>query len=170
MARIQIEAPTELTLAEKNEFIKVVKAAGEAPGISMARVDEAECLVRYFSPDEIIGTAALKKPLDVYRKSCFSKAGHAELERFFPLELGYVWAHDSARGRGLGHLLAAAALSWREKKTGVFATSESTNLGMHRVLESRHFERAGKDWSAPRDGKPNRRLALFLSPGVESAP
>jgi hypothetical protein len=167
MERMQIEAPSELTLTEKNEFIDVVRAAGEARGISMDRVNKAVCLVRYFSPDGLIGTAALKKPGDGYRKGCFSKAGLAELERSYTLELGYVWAVDGTRGRGAGHLLVAAALSQREKKMSVFATSESSNFGMHRVLDSRHFEHVGKDWLVPRKDKPHRRLALFVSPGSE---
>ena len=120
--------------------------------------------MRFYLSERLSGTAALKKPTEDYRKRCFQNAGITNLERSFPLELGYVVTHTDLRGRGLAHLLVAAALNQREKETGVFATSESSNFAMHRILDSRHFERAGKDWPAPRkDESQSPPCSLFVT-------
>jgi hypothetical protein len=167
MDELKIGKPDDLNDDEKAELIEFVKAAGEVPGITLEHVKQAVCVVRLRSADALIGAAALKTPYDTYRTDRFAKAGLAGAERHYPLELGYLAVQtDLRQRRGLGHLLVAAALSRREKTTGVFATSEISNFGMHSILASRHFERAGADWEAPRKNTPDRRLALFLSPGV----
>jgi hypothetical protein len=51
MARLQIDAPVQLTDAEKQEFMNAIKAAGEAPHITMDRVNAAAFLIRYFTTD-----------------------------------------------------------------------------------------------------------------------
>lgn len=158
MESLSIVTPDELKKINKYQladFTAFVTKAGEA---SASHVNSAKCLVQLHS-EKLIGTAALKTDRS-YRNSCFKKAGLAELADKFPFELGYVVVDLALRGRGLSHLVVAAALSRREK-SGVYATSNLLNLAMHKVLESRGFIRAGVPWESKK--KPEQYLALFLS-------
>jgi GNAT superfamily N-acetyltransferase len=158
METLNIATPDELKKINKQqlaEFATFVKKAGEA---SASHVNSAKCLAQLRS-DRLIGTAALKAD-KVYRNNCFKKAGLAELADKFPFELGYIVVDPTQRGRGLAHLLVAAALSRREK-ADIYATSNLLNLAMHKVLESRGFIRAGVPWES--QIKPGQHLALFLS-------
>jgi GNAT superfamily N-acetyltransferase len=155
---LSIAAPSELKKLDKQQvadFATFVRKAGEA---SALHVDSAKCLVQLHF-DRLIGSAALKTD-EGYRNTCFERAGLAELRDKFPFELGYVVIDPTMRGRGLSHLVVAAALSQREN-AGVYATSNLLNLAMHRVLESRGFVRAGVPWQSQK--KAGQHLALFLS-------
>lgn len=158
MEILSIATPDELRKVSKQklaDFAAFVRKAGEA---NASHVNSAKCLVQLYS-DKLIGTAALKTDKG-YRNSCFEKAGLAELADKFSFELGYVVVDPTLRGRGLSHLVVAAALSLREK-AGVYATSNLSNLAMHKVLGSRGFIRAGVPWES--QTKPGQHVALFVS-------
>jgi predicted GNAT family N-acyltransferase len=136
METLRISTPSELRKENKRQlkdFADFVRSAGEAEA---THVETAKCLVQLRS-DKLIGTAALKTD-QAYRKSCFENAGVQKLVDKFSLELGYVVVDKSLRGRGMSHLLTAAALSRRENR-GVYATSNLANIAMHKVLKSRGF-------------------------------
>jgi hypothetical protein len=157
METLRIATPDDLDKENKGqlaEFAAFVRTAGEANAM---HVNSAKCLVQ-LRLETLIGTAALKTDKN-YRNACFKNAGLDELAATFPLELGYVVVDPKLRGRGLSHLVVAAALSQREK-AGVYATSNLSNLAMHRVLESRGFIRAGVPWESQKN---SGYLALFLS-------
>jgi GNAT superfamily N-acetyltransferase len=158
MEILSIATPDELQKVNKQQladFAAFVRKAGEAKAL---HVNNAKCLVQLHS-GKLIGTAALKTD-EGYRNSCFEKASLADLADKFSFEVGYVVVDPTLRGRGLSHLVVAAALSRREK-AGVYATSNLLNLAMHKVLESRGFIRAGVPWES--QTKPGQHLALFLS-------
>jgi GNAT superfamily N-acetyltransferase len=155
---LRIATPDELEKENKQQladFAAFVKNAGEA---AASHVRTAKCLVQLLHSGKLIGSAALKTD-NGYRISCFKNAGVDELAGRFPLELGYVVVDKDLRGRGVSHLLVAAALSQR-LKDGIYATSNLVNLAMHKVLESQGFVRAGVPWPSTKQGQ---YLALFLS-------
>jgi hypothetical protein len=157
METVSIATPDEIKISNKQqlaEFAAFVRKAGEA---SALHVDSAKCLVQLRAAN-LVGTAALKTDKK-YRISCFKEASLPDLADQFPLELGYVVVDPTLRGRGLSHLVVAAALSRREK-SGVYATSNLANFAMHKVLESRGFIRAGVPWESKT--KRGQSLALFL--------
>lgn len=152
METLRITTPEELEKENKQQladFAAFVRKAGEADA---SHVSSAKCLVQ-LHPGKLIGTAALKTDKG-YRNTCFKKAGLAELADKFPLELGYVVVDPTLRGRGLSHLVVAAALSQREN-AGVYGTSNLLNLAMHKVLESRGFIRAGVPWESQKKSAGN---------------
>lgn len=113
METVSITTPDEIKESNKQqlaEFVAFVKKAGEA---SALHVDSAKCLV-LLRASKLVGTAALKTD-KIYRNGCFKRAGLADLANQFPFELGYVVVDPTLRGRGLSHLVVAAALSRREK-------------------------------------------------------
>jgi len=164
MHRLEIRRPDEFSPEEKSRFAKFVELGGEvAARWVLDRLDSTISIVQYFHADDLAGTAALKVPRVDHWKGCFEKAQVAKLQKQFPWELGYVRVDDKndLQGRGLSHLLVAAALSARDGK-GVYATSELSNLRMHQVLRSRQFERVGDSYkSKDRDV----RLGLFVLRG-----
>jgi hypothetical protein len=157
MQELAITVPSNLgeVNLRLSDYENFVRKAGEA---DPQHLKTAKCLVSFFS-DGLAGTAALKSAKG-YRQTVFSKAGVKKLAERFPFELGYIVVRSDLRGRGISHMLTAAALSQREGH-GVYATSNLSNLGMHSVLLSRRFVRAGIPWESTK--KPGEYLALFLS-------
>jgi len=110
------------------------------------------------------GIAALKRPQQEYRKRVSVKSGFALPEAKYPFELGWVFVMPSARGRGFSRDLTQAALS-AAGTAGVFATSHTGNIPMHKALEKFGFARVGEPYPSERG---RHKIQLFVRAGSEN--
>lgn len=157
---LTVTKPEDMTKAERAAFIAFVNEAEEVdPDTLPGLVDEAAALVTVHDGDTLIGTAALKRPSEVYRKRTFKKAGEEAAEAAHMLELGWMHVHKDHERQGHGQRLAQAALD-AAKGAGVYATTK--NDAMRRMLPKLGFGKAGGDY--PSTLKPEEKLSLFTHP------
>jgi len=141
------------------EFGNFVLTGGEVTAVGLdARIREAWSLVLAVSDGCLVGTAALKNPDAAYQRRVFENAkAHLSLEDF-PLELGWVLVSKEHRGHGVSGKLVDALLDG--VTLGVYSTSRSDNVPMHRTLQRFDFMQHGQSYPS----KQNRKalLSLFL--------
>jgi GNAT superfamily N-acetyltransferase len=148
MRRIEAKAPKDWLPEERAAFEELVLKGDEVePEGLAARIEAAHRLVFAYDGNELVGVGALKEPqghrITVARnsKSPLSAAD-------YPLELGWFYVEKEARDGGIGKEMFAKLLSgvtW-----GVYATSHTTNDGMHAVLKRYGFTPAGEDYPSTR--------------------
>jgi hypothetical protein len=151
-----VKTPDACAPPELNDFVSFVLAGGEVtPTGLLGRVQRAHSLAFLRSRECLIGVAGLKRPSDNHRNEVSVGSG-VNLQTLFPLELGWVFVLPSARGGKssalCGPLLEATA------NLGIFATSRSGNIAMHKTLEKYGFARVGKEWPS---GQNPDNLCLF---------
>jgi len=105
----------------------------------------------------LVGVAGLKFPSENHRNEVSSGASIKLSEKFFPLELGWVFVLPSARG-GKSYLLCEPLVA-AATGAGVFATSRAGNKPMHSTLGKLGFVRQGDDWPS---GQNQDNLWLFV--------
>lgn len=153
------QPPQSFAEAEIQDFMAMVRAGGEVGDVVLEEnVRKAECLVVVRQASCLVGVAALKNPLDSYRRNIKSKAGVAVDAQDFPFELGYVFVLPSARRQGLAVKLCRAALAPADGK-GVFATARTNNDGMIAILPMFAFSKTGRLYGSVRSG---HQLQLFV--------
>jgi hypothetical protein len=122
-----------------------------APHIAFLR--EKDCLR---------GVGGLKRPSDGHRREIELGSKTTLNAENVPFELGWAFILPSARNRKLSFPLCRALVSAAIER-GIFATSRSNNLGMHRTLEKLGFSRIGSEWPSQQNVG---NLALFLKNAV----
>jgi GNAT superfamily N-acetyltransferase len=157
-----VKKPNEYSPGELEEFRKLVLAGGEvaADGLA-ARINQAAALAFVRAGRSVLGVAALKRPAASYRKSISSKAGVPLSQSAFPYELGWVFVSPKARGQGMSRKLVEALVSMATE-AGLFATSRSNNVAMHRSLERCGFAPIGDLYYSDQG---NHKLRLFTRNG-----
>lgn len=155
---IIVKSPGDCFSAEIREFVGLVEQGGEVEvGGLQQRVMEAANLAFRRISGHLTGVAALKRPNVGYRSKVASGSGVALPPDLFPYELGWVFIAPEARGNGYAQPLSQAALS-QAGNCGVFATSRTDNVAMHRVLTNLGFEQTG---SAYPSAHGDHHLQLF---------
>ena len=155
-------SPGEFSEAEKIAFITLVYSGGEVRKSTLQdNVKTAVRLVFLRDAGDLIGVAALKVPIHTYRDTLFAKTdvilGDAEV----PYEVGYILVKETARGQGFSNVLVGTALDAAVGR-GIFATSRSDNIPMHKTLARFGFEKVGKPFIG-KDAK--EKIQLFLRRG-----
>ena len=157
---IRATEPSKMTTAEKHEFIAFVRKAGEVGAATLPNlVDHAVALVTLRDGQTLIGTAAIKKPNDGYRRQQFIKAKVEGLTDAYRLELGWVHVHPNHRHKGHGHALVAKAVE-AVPGQGLYATTK--NDEMRPILEAYDFAVQGIPY--PSEQNSAAKLALFVRP------
>lgn len=166
LLRVFVQDPKECTSIQLADFKALLLAGGEVIQEGLEdRIRSAVQLVFLSVGCCLRGIAALKRPLQSYRRGVAAKSGIQLLEKDYPFELGWVFVMPSARGRGFSLDLASAALTAVDAH-GVFATSRTDNVGMHATLARCGFLPAGKPYPS---GRGRHQLRLFLRKTIESS-
>ena len=164
MPELIVKSPAEFSNAEMGFFIACVRAGGEVSIQGLAeRIRNAAALVFAKAQGGFVGVAALKRPLSSYRNSVSSRCGVSLPAAEFPFELGWVFVSPEARSRGISLLLSEAALS-QSGGAGVFATSRTDNIAMHRSLTKLGFSPAGNTYPS---GRAKHLLQAFVRNGAQ---
>jgi GNAT superfamily N-acetyltransferase len=111
------------------------------------RIAQAEWLAfQYDDNKQLIAIAALKRPVDGYRKGIFKKAGLLEQAGQYPLEFGWVVIRDEYHGRGVGSALLGRLLQ-KAGPLGIFAVARSSNQSIAASLLKQGFLASGEPYS-----------------------
>ncbi len=158
MPELIVKSPTECSNIEICAFIAFVRDGGEVSIQGLPeRIRSAATLVLARIDGLVVGVAALKQPQASYRRRVSSESGALIPAKDFPYELGWVYVSPESRGKGFSLLLSQAALI-ESKGTGVFATSRTDNIAMHRSLAKLGFEITGSPYTS---GRGNHSLQVF---------
>lgn len=152
------DAPGSFSQDEQHRFRVLVEAGGEVDTFVLRRnVESAKSLVFARSRGRLVGVAALKVPQPSYRKKIAQSSGFSLQSDLYPFELGYVFVHEAARGKGVAHRLVAGALD-QVRGTKVFATVRADNLAMLCTLHRAAFLHVGEEYPGRNKGTTIRLL------------
>lgn len=137
------KTPSNCSATEICDFVALVEQGGEVAvrGLKQRVMSAANLAFLQFG-GRLAGVAALKHPNAGYRARVSSSSGIELPQDSYPYELGWVFIAMEARGNGYARLLSQAALSLTDG-SGVFATSRTRNVPMHRALASLGFVSSG---------------------------
>jgi GNAT superfamily N-acetyltransferase len=168
MPELIVKSPAECTNLEIGAFIAFVRAGGEVSTQGLPeRIRGAAALAFARVDGLVVGVAALKQPQASYRRRVSTESGAALSAQEFPFELGWVYVSPELRGNGFSFLLSQAALA-ESNAAGVFATSRTDNIAMHRSLAKLGFEVTGNPFLS---GRGKHSLQVFsrhaAQPGIQ---
>lgn len=152
----RVKAPFECKDAEIAAFIALVTEGGKVDTAGLEeRVNAAALLGFVYKGKELIGTAAVKNPLDTYREQVEQQANTELPKNRFPYEIGWIFVKPEFRNQAtlqkLQMLLSNKAFALHR---GMFATTKEINKANIKYLEDSRFKKAGDTWMSPRDGSP----------------
>ncbi len=143
MNQVDVKGPRECSDREREEFLKLVVQGGEVATKGLPnRIMTAEALGFLRVDDRLVGIAAVKNPSDKYRNKISDHSGFSLPEQTFLYELGWIFIAPAARGNKYSFHLAKDVIT-TVAGAGIFATSRSDNVAMHRVLDELGFQASG---------------------------
>jgi GNAT superfamily N-acetyltransferase len=162
MPELIVKSPDECSNVELGAFIAFIRAGGEVSiqGLS-ERIFGAATLAFARVDGLVVGVAALKRPQASYRRRVSIESGAALSAQELPFELGWVYVLPELRGKGFSLLLSQAALA-DSNGAGVFATSRTDNIAMHRSLAKLGFVATGNPFASGR-GKHSVQVFIRLA-------
>jgi predicted GNAT family N-acyltransferase len=159
-AKIKLGAPSEFTDGEIKEFETLVLSESRVAKDSLPGViKEAPRLVALLLDGMTIGCAAIKKPAAAYMTKVFKKSGLATEQAKYHHELGWVVVAKAHRKMGYSGQLVESALK-PPYLTGVYATSQDADIGMHKTLERYGFKKFGTPYSS--NESHDKNIIVFL--------
>ncbi len=160
MRRIEAKPPDEWQPVERAAFEALVREGGEVePDGLSSRILAAHRLVLAFDGDKLVGVGALKDPKG-HRDTVARESKAPMNAKDYPLELGWFYVEEHARKGGLASDMMSKLML--HVSAGVYATSHTSNEGMHKVLLRSGFETAGNDYESGR--RPGIKIRLFQRP------
>jgi predicted GNAT family N-acyltransferase len=154
-----IKKYSELTDTEKEQVYSLILKGHEVnPQTLPARLSETALIAFFNDKNKVVATAAIKKPLESYKKSVFakSKSNLSPDDNYF--ELGYVMVTKFYRGKKLASQLCEE-LSKKFLSDKLFATTRTDNSSMQTILQKNQFIEVGEKYLS-RDSK--TFLKLFV--------
>jgi predicted GNAT family acetyltransferase len=146
-----IKGPSECSQKEITVLSLLMKKSGEVILNGLEdRIKNAKCIAFFYNKDEIIGTAALKRPNPYYKKRIFKSAGIAHDADKYEFEVGWAYTEPLHRGRGICTTLLREIIEKFEAES-FYATSKIGNTGMHKILERLEFKRIGTPYNGRKD-------------------
>lgn len=159
---IRTSKPSDMTLDEREEFIRFVETAGEVSATTLSTlVSQSLALVTIHHGKKLVATAAIKNPSDKYRIGVFRKARAKGDANLYPFELGWVVVHPDHRRQGHARTIVSEAIKAASGK-GVYATTKSDQ--MKKILTEKRFLTQGKPY--PSTLEPDSELTLLALPDV----
>lgn len=154
-----VKSPVDCSNIEIGVFISFIRAGGEVAVQGLTeRIRSAAAIVFAHVNGVVEGVAALKQPQSSYRRRVSSESATPLSATEFPYELGWVYVLPESRGNGLSLLLTQAAVA-EANGAGVFATSRTDNIAMHRSLVKVGFVPVGEPYVS---GRGNYSLQVFV--------
>ncbi len=156
---IVIQAPNKVSESEFDKFAALVIVGGEVADGIRERLTGAYRLGFVFYENEVVGTAAIKKPLISYRRKVFSKAKTNLSPNDYSYELGWIFLHEQHRKKGQMTRLLDKMMPLTKDKS-VFSTTRSDNAVMQKILPQLGFEKVGVGYKSER--QPSKNILLFV--------
>lgn len=159
MTNIQISTFSALTADARTQFRAFVEAAGEVNLYTLPDLMVTAVALISLTDDHgnLIGTAAIKRPNENYRRSIFKKAGVGEQADCYAIELGWIHVHPDYRGQGHPKRLMGAAIEV-VNSNNVYATTKAAK--MHTILPRFGFSPLGSTYVSLEE--PDEQLTLYI--------
>ncbi len=158
-----VKSPGACSNVEIGAFIAFVRAGGEVSIQGLVeRIRGAAALAFARLDGLLVGVAALKQAQASYRRRVSAESGAPLPVAEFPYELGWVYVLPKARRNGLSLSLSQSILA-TSIGAGVFATSRTDNIAMHRSLDKLGFESTGNPFTS---GRGKHTLQVFVRHGA----
>ncbi|MEP7174506.1 MAG: hypothetical protein ABI705_13535 [Aestuariivirga sp.] len=152
LSRLPVQILTWCLISEqhKSEIIQLLESTREVvrQGLEV-RLEEADALAVVFHQNTVIACGALKSPSDLYRLDAFKRSNSNLLPEHYPLELGYVAVSGKMRKNGIGPAITRSLVELRGK-SGIYATTRSTNRKMQTILLQNGFNCVGLPYKSKR--------------------
>jgi GNAT superfamily N-acetyltransferase len=161
--RIEAKPPDKWQPVERAAFEALVAKGGEVEtnGLS-ARIMSAYRLVLAFDDDKLVGVGALKHPKG-HRDTVARESNVPLNAKDYPLELGWFYVEERLRKAGIASDMLSKLML--DVTAGVYATSHTSNKGMHKVLQRSGFEPAGRIYESKLH--PGIKIRLFQKPRID---
>lgn len=159
MYQIVVKAPKSCTDAEMDQFSAKVVDGGEVADGVRGRVQRAFRLGYIMYEQNVVGTAALKKPARGYRAKVFKKAESLLDPASYPYELGWIFLDQAHRKKGQMTRLIKELLP-ASKGAALFATTRASNEVMQEMLSQLKFLQNGVEYQS--EQSPDDMLKLFV--------
>jgi len=156
---VEVKAPDECRDDELKTFAAIVSEGDEVVAGVEHRLKRAAALGFVKFEGNIVGTAALKRPLPTYKKRTFGNAKSKKAVSDFPLELGWIYLKPVHRQKKQMRRLLDVLLK-RAAKAGIFATTRASNEKMQTMLSHQGFVREGSAYASSQH--PKEELLLFV--------
>ncbi len=164
-----IKTPATCKPQELENFRNMLLSSGLEVEDGLAeRIVKAEWLAfQYDERKQLIGIAALKRPVEGCQKGIFKKAGLLEQVGAYPLEVGWVVVQGEYHGKGVAAELLRR-LAQKAEEAGIFCVARSSDKNMAASLVKQGFAASGEPYSR----RSHRYTCqVFLRPGAwQSAP
>ncbi|TPL45391.1 GNAT family N-acetyltransferase [Mesorhizobium sp. B2-4-6] len=165
---IVVKAPKACSDAELGQFAAKVADGGEVADGIRERAKRAFRLGFIAYENAIVGTAALKKPVDSYRTKVFKKAESQLDPAAYPYELGWIFLDVPHRGKGqmtrlINELLPAA------KGAALFATTRNSNEIMRDMLTQLGFSEDGTEYKSKQNSEDSVKLFVRTVPEIQTS-
>ncbi|QKV17511.1 GNAT family N-acetyltransferase [Oricola thermophila] len=153
--------PDDFSSVLQKDFIDLILVGGEVSEKTLrTNVPNAKRLIFLRVRGTALGAAALKIPQASYRSKFPKRTGVYVGDADYPYELGYVFVAEVVRNNGYASELIRASIECAENR-GIFSTTRTDNIGMHRILERSGFVKAGTPYPGQKKGE---HIQLFLRP------
>jgi GNAT superfamily N-acetyltransferase len=157
---VRVGPPREFTDQQIADFEALVLSESRVAKETLSDlVRDAPRLAVILFDEEIVGCAAIKKPIDSYRTRVFKNSGLEDNLNDFPLELGWVVVKPAHRRKGLASRLVQALFQDQEI-IGVYATSQARDANMHTTLTKFGFKKLGVPYDSKEEA--GEKISVFL--------
>lgn len=134
----------------RNSVIHLLELSKEVRSKGLIeRLAQAKLLAVSFYDQMIVGCGALKTPSPNYRNKCFAESKSSLDPENYPIELGYLAVDGKRRAKGTGNAIVEYLLSHKDR-TGVYATTRSTNRRAQTILIRNGFRCEGIPYKSDR--------------------
>lgn len=143
---VVMRQPSAASTGELSAFKKLVLATGEVSAETLSGlVSRALSLAFARVGGELVAVGAIKRPNLGYRARAFTNSGALQDPALFEFELGWVYVHPSARGKGIASTLVATLVP-SLNGSRAYATSRVNNEQMHAILKRFGFKATGTSY------------------------
>lgn len=159
-----IKTPSACKPQELENFKNMLLSSEQEGEDGLAeRIVKAEWLAfQYDERKQLIGIAALKRPVEGYQKGIFKKAGLLEQVGEYSFEVGWVVVRSEYHSKGVASELLRR-LAQKAGEAGIFCVIRSSDKNMAANLVKQGFAASGEPYS-----RRSHRYTyqVFLRPGA----
>lgn len=138
----QIKEQNYISENDAATFIELLIKQGKVTIPSIETIQTCNKIVLCYADNKLIGIGALK----LRKSSALKKAGLADIEDIFSLELGYFFVNEAFRGLGVSTAIARLLLMDKIDDNICATTELYVNNPMMKTLEKLGFKHYGIPW------------------------
>lgn len=138
-----IKQPSDCSQKEINDFYEMVLEGGQDVKETIKDgVNRSYLLGFHYVKNDLIGIAAIKKPMDYWKSFILKNAKLTNFINKIKFEFGYVYTRPEFENNKICSNLTRSLLK-KVDAVNIFATTKTTNKKMIHILEKNGFKKYG---------------------------